>query len=339
MNASRPKSQLIEGRDYVIREDGAWVFTPEYFLSRGTCCGSKCLNCPYENARSPFIFKNSRPVISMVPSWTETLVSVGANVVGRTRFCIHPKDLVKSIVVLGGTKTLAADIDEKLRLLSQSQNETRPLVILDREENPKDYFRFFQERGFDVFVSDVTSVSAFQSDVKSLQSCFEGDVGGEGGGEIAARLAGYERRISALKKTDSEIRSLGSAVLQSNLPISEIESLLKTTEIPVLYFIWKNPWMVVSSKTWIGEILNGRTGRQVFSGESEGRYPALSEVEIPEGAFVLFSSEPYLFAKEWEQLLKLDWVRRSRAAILVDGESFSWFGIRSLRYLEEFKRA
>lgn len=340
MTDSRPqRRKLIENRDYSIRQDGAWVFTREYFLSRGTCCGSKCLNCPYENAKTPSLFKNSRPVISMVPSWTETLLASGANVVGRTRFCIHPQDLVKSIVVLGGTKTLSTDIDEKLRLISQSQNETRPLVILDREENPKDYFSFFGERGFEIFVSDVTSVSAFRRDVKRLLGYFEGERGGEGGDEIAACLASYERRISALGKTDSEMRSLGSAVLQSTLSPRELDSLLGDSKIPIVYLIWKNPWMVVSPETWIGEILKRRTGRQVFSGPTEGRYPALQESEIPPGSILLFSSEPYPFSKEWERLLKLEWVRKSRAAALVDGESLSWFGIRSLRFLEEFERA
>jgi len=37
---------LVEGEDYTI-EDGLIVFTREYLLRRGYCCGSICQNCPY----------------------------------------------------------------------------------------------------------------------------------------------------------------------------------------------------------------------------------------------------------------------------------------------------
>ena len=68
-------------------------------------------------------------VVSMVPSWTETLIEAGVDVVGRTRFCIHPSDKVKSIPVVGGTK----DINwEKLKSIEFD------LLLLDKEENPKE---------------------------------------------------------------------------------------------------------------------------------------------------------------------------------------------------------
>ena len=37
---------LIEGEDYTI-ENGLMVFTKNYHLKRGSCCGSGCKNCPY----------------------------------------------------------------------------------------------------------------------------------------------------------------------------------------------------------------------------------------------------------------------------------------------------
>src|SRR3954462_7806167 len=67
-------------------------------------------------------------VISMVPSWTETLIECGVEVIGRTRFCIHPRQVVASIPVVGGTK----DVNwQRVQLLNAD------LLILDREENPK----------------------------------------------------------------------------------------------------------------------------------------------------------------------------------------------------------
>lgn len=35
--------------DYYV-EDGKIVFTKEYHLARGSCCGSGCRNCPYHPA-------------------------------------------------------------------------------------------------------------------------------------------------------------------------------------------------------------------------------------------------------------------------------------------------
>ena len=39
-------------------------------------------------------------VASLVPSWTETLIESGVEVVGRTRFCVHP-GATKGIPVVG----------------------------------------------------------------------------------------------------------------------------------------------------------------------------------------------------------------------------------------------
>ena len=37
----------LEEGDYYLNEDGLMVFTAQYHLKRGFCCGSKCKHCPY----------------------------------------------------------------------------------------------------------------------------------------------------------------------------------------------------------------------------------------------------------------------------------------------------
>lgn len=44
---SESKPRLQEGIDYTINKDGLLMFTKEYLLKRGYCCGSGCTNCPY----------------------------------------------------------------------------------------------------------------------------------------------------------------------------------------------------------------------------------------------------------------------------------------------------
>lgn len=46
MSDSVPK----ENEDFSVDQNGKIVFTREYHLKRGYCCGSMCKNCPYGNS-------------------------------------------------------------------------------------------------------------------------------------------------------------------------------------------------------------------------------------------------------------------------------------------------
>lgn len=53
-------------------------------------------------------------VISLVPSQTELLFDLGlaSKIVGRTRFCIHPKQMLSKIPIIGGTKNIDLEKSE-----------------------------------------------------------------------------------------------------------------------------------------------------------------------------------------------------------------------------------
>lgn len=40
--------ELIINIDYTLDKLGRMVFTKEYLLNRGLCCGNNCLNCPWK---------------------------------------------------------------------------------------------------------------------------------------------------------------------------------------------------------------------------------------------------------------------------------------------------
>jgi len=63
------------------------------------------LGTPHAPARS------EPRIVSLVPSLTELLCDLGfaANLVGRSGFCIHPRETVQRIPKMGGTKD--ADIE------------------------------------------------------------------------------------------------------------------------------------------------------------------------------------------------------------------------------------
>ncbi|HNO55060.1 MAG TPA: DUF5522 domain-containing protein [Chitinophagaceae bacterium] len=48
-------SKLIENIHYYINEEGLFVFSAQYHLEKGYCCGNGCLHCPYhyENVPEP----------------------------------------------------------------------------------------------------------------------------------------------------------------------------------------------------------------------------------------------------------------------------------------------
>ncbi|HET7616586.1 MAG TPA: helical backbone metal receptor [Bacillales bacterium] len=89
-------------------------------------------------------------IVSLCPSITETLFDLGLSekeVVGRTRYCIHPEDVVKNVRSVGGTKKIKAEVITELK---------PDLIIAEKEENPKVAIEEL-EQDFPVFVTDVRS--------------------------------------------------------------------------------------------------------------------------------------------------------------------------------------
>ena len=90
-------------------------------------------------------------VVSLVPSLTDTLFALGLTnkeVVGRTPWCIHPREMVEQVMVVGGTKTPNVG---KIRSLQPD------LIVMDKEENPLEIYQTLQNEGFTIFVSEVES--------------------------------------------------------------------------------------------------------------------------------------------------------------------------------------
>lgn len=338
--------KATSGRDYLEQDDGRIIFSREYLYARGSCCGSKCLNCPYEFARvcefSPI--EDRRPVISMVPSWTETLIAAGANVVGRTRFCIHPHDAVRGIKVLGGTKNLSSDFNESMTLIAKNkaQSDLKPLVILDKEENPKDFELLFQSAGCEVFATEVTSLSGLKLELQNLSAFFSRQ------SQVSMNLRLYADRLGALmlSKQRAQHKTLGmssgnwvtgfgeallkDSISSHSMPLSEAYARLHQGSASLVYVIWKSPWMCVGRGTFIESVLkwlfNDSSSSLVWAGGSNAnKYPKFDLHEVPANTFLVYASEPYPFEKELSRL---------PPGILVDGEKISWFGIRAIRYLE-----
>lgn len=86
-------------------------------------------------------------IVSVVPSQTELLADLGLNdeVVGITKFCIHPESWFRSKERIGGTKKL--DI-EKIKALQPD------LIIANKEENEQEQIEELAKH-FPVWISDI----------------------------------------------------------------------------------------------------------------------------------------------------------------------------------------
>lgn len=89
-------------------------------------------------------------IVSLVPGITDTLFSLDLEkeIVGRTRFCVHPKGLVDQVLKVAGTKDISID---KIRMMKPD------LIVCEKEENTKEMVDQL-EKEFPVFVCEVQSV-------------------------------------------------------------------------------------------------------------------------------------------------------------------------------------
>lgn len=237
----------------------------------------------------------------MVPSWTETLIDAGVNVVGRTRFCIHPKT---NIPIVGGTKDWNW---EKII-------DLRPdLLILDQEENP---VMMSQQSEIPFLATHVTSLQDMPQELQKLSDRLKNQ-------KLLSLSEEFKKILQKSARKDWKFPDPLPGLLQwGRVPEKPITK--------ILYVIWQNPWMVVSAETYIGSILKYCGFEKYLSSFSE-KYPRviLENDENAQSTLLLFSSEPYPFLKKQESLQSL-----KNPYAFINGESYSWFGVRSLQFLK-----
>lgn len=89
-------------------------------------------------------------IISLVPSLTELIIDLEpvAKLVGRTRFCIHPKEQITDIPIVGGTK------NPRLDKIRQADPD---LIIANKEENRPNDIKLLMD-DFEVEVTDIATI-------------------------------------------------------------------------------------------------------------------------------------------------------------------------------------
>jgi ABC-type Fe3+-hydroxamate transport system substrate-binding protein len=89
-------------------------------------------------------------IVSLVPSVTELLFDLGLNneVVGITKFCVHPQKWFRSKTRVGGTKAVSLE-----KVIALQPN----LILANKEENVKEQVNELAKY-FPVYVSDIVTV-------------------------------------------------------------------------------------------------------------------------------------------------------------------------------------
>jgi ABC-type Fe3+-hydroxamate transport system substrate-binding protein len=97
-------------------------------------------------------------IISLVPSQTELLDHLGANVVGITKFCVHPSAWFREKPHVGGTKKILPDIIAHLH---------PDLIIAGKEENDRSQIEALTAQ-YPVWVSDIRNLTDALAMIRSV---------------------------------------------------------------------------------------------------------------------------------------------------------------------------
>ncbi len=196
-------------------------------------------------------------IVSLVPSQTELLIDLGLKeeLLGITKFCVHPTGLRKSKKVVGGTKQVHFD---RIKALDPD------IILCNKEENTKE------------MVLELEKIAPVHvSDIFDLDNAFElmyqyGEV--------------FDRKTSAEKLVEN---------IQNELKQLQKE-LQDKPWIKVAYFIWQKPFMVAGSQSFIDKLLQLNKLENVYKTPRYPETD-LEELKDKNPELILLSSEPFPF--------------------------------------------
>ena len=256
-------------------------------------------------------------IVSLVPSVTELLFELGAGdrLVGRTGFCVHPKQQIRTVPKVGGTKAVNVDAIRQLA-------PTHLIVNIDENEKPT-----------------VDRLAQFVPNVVVTHP-----LGPLDNPPLYRLLGGI---FSCEDKAEQLCEAFESAY---GAAVATCAALPRER---VLYLIWTSPWMTVSRDTYVSRTL-AAVGWDTVEIDSAERYPKFELTPALTARLdrVFLSSEPFAFrqrhVEQVRQALEADdsfflptardESRLTVAVSLIDGEMTSWYGSRAIQGLNYLAR-
>lgn len=199
-----------------------------------------------------------RRIVSLVPSQTELLYDLGLNeeVIGITKFCIHPKEWFKSKTRVGGTKDIS---------LAKVSKLNPDLLIGNKEENEKLNIESLKSQ-YPVWMSDIYTLRDALEMIEQI-------------GELVGKSEKADEISTSIKNSFDQFKTENSTRFKGNSPT-------------VLYLIWRNPYLSAGKNTFINSILS-ECGFSNFMKEERYAEINLDSKDSPD--YIFLSSEPYPF--------------------------------------------
>lgn len=234
-------------------------------------------------------------LVSLCPSISETIISLGRAdaLVGVTRFCIHPAEVIAEVRKVGGTKDPHID-----RIVALKPD----LVFVNEEENRREDFDALKAAGIEVDVSMTRRVCEVPDQLRHV------------GARIAAR----------------ESAELRAAELEAELQLLEAARSERTVPFSFAYLIWRGPWMAVGADTYVADLLSSAGGHNVLADQPQ-RYPevSLDKLQALKPDVVFLPDEPFPFGPK--HVPEVQAALPDAQIHLVSGDDCCWHGVRSLR--------
>lgn len=288
---------------------------------------------PINTLASLNLKKPPQRVVSLVPSLTESLfeLGVGAQVVGRTEYCIYPEAKVGRVPTIGGTKNADA---QKIIALQPD------LVLANQEENRPETIAALRAAGIPVWLTFPRTVRDAIDGLWDLTHLFN-----------------VPRVGQALSVLETAYEWASQAADNARL-------------VRVFCPIWREPaqgevnwWMTINRETYVHDVIRVCGGLNVFADrdrryplaadlnqtgsateddvlELDTRYPRLTPADLiaADPEVILLPSEPYPFTEAdiatFDAYPEITAVKNQRI-YCVDGSWLTWHGVRVSKALAE----
>ena len=200
-------------------------------------------------------------IISLVPSQIELLfdLGLGKEIVGITKFCVHPKEKWKSTPKIGGTKKFHFD-----RIAALQPD----LIIGNKEENDQEQIEQLSKL-FPVWMSDIKNHNDALEMIEMI-------------GEITGREVKAKALAHQIREAFSNLRKQKNGQPRPK----------------AAFFIWQNPYMVAAKETFIDTMLEAAGFENVFADKTRYPKVSLAEVAAHKPDVIMLSSEPFPFSEK-----------------------------------------
>ncbi len=225
-------------------------------------------------------------IVSLVPSQTELLFDLGL-----------------SSKVVGVTKFCIhpADAREKATVVGGTKNfDFEKITAL----NP-DLIIGNKEENYEAGIAQLTAkFPVWMSDIGNLAEALD-----------------MIRRVGFIAGAKEKAADLATAIEASFATLATGAPLVSAA-----YFIWRKPYMVAATGTFIDDLLRRAGFANVFA--SQHRYPEIGPEQLAAAApaRIFLSSEPYPFGEK--HVAEFQAICPTAKIEIVDGELFSWYGSR-----------